>query len=201
VHVTLRAGLGSLRSQFLFPTVRLALARATRRDPNRFRVVEFSVQSNHLHLIVEASDRRALSSGVRGLAVRIARYVNELLMRRGPFWADRWHGRALTSPREVRQGLVYVLANLRKHAVRPLPPGIDPCSSGAWFAGFRGYVPGRGDAPFVGRAPPPAALEVGVPVEPARGFLLSVAWRRHGLIGLAESPGGASLRGPAPRAR
>jgi len=115
VHVTLRARIGPLRSQFLFPTLRLALVRAARRDPEQFRIVHFSVQRDHVHLIVEAKDKRSLSSGMRGLMIRTARYVNDLLGRRGAFWADRWHGRALTSPRAVRNGIVYVLANFRKH--------------------------------------------------------------------------------------
>ena len=138
VHVTLRARLGSLRSQFLYPSVRIAISRATRHAPERFRIVHYSVQSNHVHLIVEAAERRALTAGVHGLEMRITRYVNDLLMRRGPLWADRWHGRALKSPRETRNALVYVLANFRKHASRPVPSGVDPCSSGTWFHGWRG---------------------------------------------------------------
>jgi REP element-mobilizing transposase RayT len=135
VHVTLRACLGPLRSQFLFPTVRLAIAGATRRNPSHFRVVHFSVQSNHLHLIVEAADARSLSAGVRSISVRVARLVNRLLFRTGRFWADRWHGRALTSPREVRCALLYVLANFRKHTRVQPRIGIDPYSSGLTFMG------------------------------------------------------------------
>ncbi len=198
MHVTLRAGLGSLRSQHLYPTVRLAIARSSRRDPARFRIPEFSVQDNHVHLLVEARDARALSSGVRGLAIRIARYVNDLLMRRGRLWADRWHGRDLKSPREVRAALVYVLANFRKHARGPLPGGIDPCSSAAFFGGFRGWNPeASGHPPFVGRAPPVfvdlehrgrGADEPARPVVTAKTWLLRLGWRRSGLIGLHEAP-------------
>jgi REP element-mobilizing transposase RayT len=91
--------------------VRSAIAslRASRAD--EFRVVQFSIQGNHVHLLVEASDRRALSSGLRSLVIRLARQLNRLLMRKGPVWADRWHERALTSPRAVRHAIVYVLTN------------------------------------------------------------------------------------------
>ncbi len=61
-------------------------------------------------------DKRALSEGMRSVAIRIALAVNELVGRRGRLWADRWHGRALTSPRAVRNALVYVLSNFSKHA-------------------------------------------------------------------------------------
>lgn len=150
MHVTLRSRLGPLRSELLFPTVKLAIRRACRRDPQRFRVVHFSVQRDHVHLVVEARDARSLSSGMRSVAIRVARYVNDLLARRGSLWADRWHGRALTSPREVRNVLLYVLANFRRHTRNALTAGIDAYSSGAWFDGWREWRPRSG-------LPPPIA--------------------------------------------
>jgi REP element-mobilizing transposase RayT len=89
VHVTLRSMFRPLRSQHVFPTVCLAIQGATQRAPERFRVLHFSVPSDHVHLVVEASDKQALSAGVRGIAIRLARYVNALVMRRGRFFADR----------------------------------------------------------------------------------------------------------------
>ena len=150
--------------------------------------MHFSVQSDHLHLIVEAADKHALRAGVSALAVRVARYVNELLMRKGRFWADRWHGRALRSPREVRNAAVYVLANFRKHARRPLPVGIDPCSSGAWFTRFRGFQPERDHPPYAGRPPPLGRADVGVPVSPSRTWLFTTGLTRTAPVGLDEAP-------------
>ena len=187
VHVTLRSRIAPLRSQFVFPSVRLALVRAARQDPARFRIAHFSVQRDHVHLMVEAEDRRALSSGIRSVAIRIARYVNDLLSRRGPLWAERWHGRALKSPREVRNALLYVVANFRKHARNALGPGLDPFSSAAHFDGFREWSPVSG-------RPPPFAVHAalgpkGDAVGSSRTWLGSVGWRRHGLLGIAECPG------------
>jgi REP element-mobilizing transposase RayT len=158
VLVTLRACFRPLRSQHVLPTLHLAVADTNRRDPDCFRIVHLTVQYDHLHLIVEAQDKVSLSNGMRSIAIRIARSVNALVVRRGRFWADRWHGRALTSPRQVRTALVYVLANFRKHSRHALGPGIDPFSSGAWFDGWLREVvasggvlePGRGAE----RAPP-----------------------------------------------
>lgn len=191
VHVTLRARVAALRSQFVFPTIQLALVRATRRDSPRFRVVHFSVQRSHLHLVVEASDRRALSSGMSGLATRIARYVNELLSRRGRFWAERWHGRALTTPREVRNAIVYVLANARKHARIALPAGVDPYSSTLWFDGWRDFDAQSGLPPpfFEARSWPRETLECPTAADfAAQTWLCRAGWRRHGLIAVTEMP-------------
>jgi putative transposase len=172
MHVTLRAvdALRCLRSRRVFPNVRRALAASSRDD---FRIIEFSVQNDHVHLIAEAVDGLTLSSGVRGLAIRLARAVNRALGRRGRVWAERYHARALTTPRAVRHALVYVLMNFRKH-LRAVT-GIDPCSSAAWFTGWRTSV-----APSVG--PPPVARP--------RTWLAHIGWRRHGLIDIAEHPKG-----------
>jgi putative transposase len=200
VHVTLRARLAPLRSQYVFPTVRLALLRAGRRYKGRFWLLHFFVQHDHVHLIVEARDKRSLSSGVRSIAIRVARYVNDLLSRRGSLWADRFHSRALKTPREVRNALVYVLANFRKHARRVPRAGIDPFSSGAWFDGWRDWSPSAGRAPpWAGsarwrvdhhamRQARPSDEATACAVSRPCGWLALVGWRRRGLIGLDESP-------------
>ena len=129
----------SLRSQFVFPTVVGAIAAANVRGRGRFQIVHYSVQADHLHLIVEALDRRALSEGMRGFSVSLTRRINRLLFRRGRLVADRWHGRALSSPRAVRRALVYVLANAKRHGE---PVGaVDPLSSAPHFRAFHEFAP------------------------------------------------------------
>jgi putative transposase len=133
---------------------------------------------------------------MRSLTIRIARSVNTLVRRRGRFWADRWHGRELCSPREVRTALLYVLANFRKHARRELGPGIDPFSSGVWFDGWR-RGPGVRTALGAERAPPSSEDGRGlerdpqddsVPVMRPRTWLGRVGWQSRGLLRLDESP-------------
>jgi hypothetical protein len=172
VHVTMRAlvGLVSLRSPRAFAAVRGALAAPGRPD---FRVVHFSVQSDHLHLIVEADDKDALARGLRGLAIRVARAVNRALGRAGKVWGDRYHARPLATPREVRNGVRYVLFNFRKH--RPADPRrIDHCSSAPWFDRFSEPVPRSLE-------PPPTS-------PPATWLLRTGWWKHHGLLGLDEYP-------------
>ena len=133
VLVTLRASreVASLREPVTFRAIQSALARASK---DEFRVIEFSVQMDHVHLIAEAQDARTLSCGMRGLATRVALAVNRALGRRGRLWSDRYHARALSTPRAVRAALVYVLANVRKHL--RVASGLDPCSSAPAFDGF-----------------------------------------------------------------
>ena len=163
----------------MFPAVRASLAAASK---PAFRLVQFSVQADHLHLLVESSDKRSLALGLRGLAIRVARAVNRTLGRPGKVWGDRYHARALEKPREVRNALVYVLMNFRKH-LRHQPRGLDPCSSAAWFDGFRDV-----QAAQLPRAPDRPETS---PVAVSRTWLASLGWRRHGLIGVHERPAGA----------
>jgi REP element-mobilizing transposase RayT len=166
--------LPSLRKQGIFLALRRAFAKTSR---EWFRVVQFSVQSDHVHLIAEASDKVALSRGMAGLSIRLAHAINRVLVRKGQVFTERYHARVLTSPREVRHALVYVLLNFRKHLDRE--PSVDPASSGGWFDGWK--LPSRIE-------PPSFLHEDDIPVRPARTWLARVGWKRHGLIAFHERP-------------
>jgi hypothetical protein len=155
----------------VFPAVRLALSAAS---SSRFRVLQYSVQRDHVHFLVEADTSSGFERGVRGLAIRVARAVNRTLHRRGSVWADRYHSHELRTPREVRNALVYVLNNWRKH--EPGSSGLDPRSSAAWFEGW--------SKPLHAQSGPS-------PVVVARTWLAGVGWRLRGLIGIHERPRGA----------
>jgi len=115
VHATwrMRPGLWGLRSRRCFT----ALARAFWGGCDRFgfRLVHYSVQGNHLHLLVEAQDQRALSRGMKGLGVRIARGLNRVMRRRGSVLDERYHGHVLRTPTEVRRARNYLLQNAHRH--------------------------------------------------------------------------------------
>ena len=210
VHVTLRVvdGLPSLRAGAIFGQVRGALAGGRARFG--FRLVHFSVQSNHLHLIAEARDRLALAlaRGMQGLCIRVARAANGAIGRSGRLFADRYHARALKTPRQVRFALRYVLLNAKKHARAPqgsagapvkrrttasrapLAGFVDACSSAPWFAGFARpseLVFGARSARWAweqasnGDEPPVAA---------PRTWLLRIGWKRAGPFDTDDVPGG-----------
>jgi putative transposase len=130
VHVTLkvRGDVPNLRTEKRF----LAAKKAFRYGCDRFgmRLIEFSVQSNHIHLIVEAKDRTSLSKGMQGLLIRLANQINRACERRGRVFADRYHAHILRSPSEVRNAVHYVKFNGNKHS-KVAKEYIDGFSS-AW---------------------------------------------------------------------
>jgi hypothetical protein len=156
-----------------------ALARASRES---LRIVHFSVQTDHVHMIIEADGKRALSRGMRGVAIRIALAVNRALGRHGAVWSDRYHARALNGPRLVRNALVYVLAIARMHFRKFA--GLDPCSSALWFDGYR-------EANVHASQP--------APTHAPRTWLLRVGWRRGGLLSLEDAPRQRGRSSPSPR--
>ncbi len=187
VHITVRllAGLPRLRGFELARTLRRAFVRGCDNERG-FRICQFSIQSNHMHLICEAKSAVALSRGMQGWKIRVTRALNNHWAgRSGTVWADRFHQQIMKSPRQVRNGLCYVMQNARRHGQR-LPAwtgGVDPFSSAWYFHGWHGDRWRRGLSPPPGKPNAP-----GAPVAEARTWLLSVGWRRHGLIATDEVP-------------
>jgi putative transposase len=171
VHVTLRVrrDVSNLRRYTTFQAIRAALSGGKR----RFGVglVEYSVQRNHLHLMMEAADRRCLSRAMQGLGVRLAKAINKACGRSGSVFAERYHARSVKSALEVWRVLHYVLNNARRHAAdhgyRYGKDWLDPCSSARHFDGWDG------------RAPPP---QRDLATVPPRTALLATAWRAYGLL-------------------
>jgi len=147
-----------------------------------FRIVHFSVQHNHIHLVVEARGRVALSRGMQSFKIRFAKAINAYLHRaKGAVFADRYHARQLRSPTLARNCLAYVLLNGRRHGEDrgvPRPERwVDPYSSARYFEGWREYVdPPDDDAPLVAEA---------------KKWMLTDGWKRGrgGRISILERPG------------
>ena len=147
-------------------------------ERNGMRIVHFSIQSNHVHLIVESKGTRALRLGMQGLTIRLAKRLNKHLCRRGKVFPDRYHVEPLKTPTQVRHALRYVLNNARKHAgsrKKFTARWVDPCSTASAFDGWRETPKCPGDS---------------APSMPSAGtWLLRVGWRRRARIPIDEIPG------------
>lgn len=143
LHVTieLEPGLPSLRSPLLAAVVCEALERANARED--FAIVHVCLLSNHVHLICEAEGREALSVGLQGLNVRIAKAINKQVGRKGRVIRERYHVHVLETMAEVRHAVQYVLRNGERHGVHIAwneakgEARLDPYSSAAWFPYWR----------------------------------------------------------------
>ena len=195
VHVTLRitegvlqgAGLRTLRRRDLYKIIRRAFVHGCKKytSGGQFRICQFSVQRDHMHLLVEADSQVALSRGMQGFAIRVVKGINRFLDRRGKVLDDRYHARPVKSPQQTRNALAYVVLNARKHGEHRCvrlhwsETYIDPYSSAHYCDGFN-----RDIGP-----PPEHDRDANAPVAEAQTWLLRVGWRRHGLIPPDYIPG------------
>jgi REP-associated tyrosine transposase len=184
-HVTLRVrhDVPSLRNRRFVRAFQDRLRRGCERG--EFRVCHYSIQRDHVHLVVEAAGKEALGRGMKSVGIRLARTVNRVFSRTGPVLFGRYHLRVLRTPREVRNALAYVLLNARKHwrqrnGIAP-PVVLDVASSGAWFDGWK-------------RSPHTEEPIGSSPVASPRFWLLRRGWRRQGLVDPAEVPGSVEIR-------
>jgi REP-associated tyrosine transposase len=192
LHITckLLPGLGSLRDPRIAAILMAYLDRCCEaRLPRRggFRIVEFSIQGNHVHLICEAKSQEELSRAMQGLMSGMARTVNRELGRKGTIFADRYHAESISSPTQCRNALLYVLANGKKHGVLHRNQQVDPWSTAAWFP-FTGA-----DKQAAGSPPGPK------PAAAPQSWLLRVGWRRGGSIYRHDQPKCPQTKRRSPR--
>jgi putative transposase len=186
IHITCRAlsGLGNLRRDVVFAAVRGATIIVGRHED--FRIVHLSIQRTHLHLLVEASSGAALTRGIASFMISAARRINRALRASGGRVFDRYHARALSTPREVRNCLAYVLNNWRHHGEHHRTSTahwlVDKYTSAVAFDGWKELGRGHRFATPSGYLP--------LVVRPSRTWLLSIGWLRHGLVRISEVPGG-----------
>jgi REP element-mobilizing transposase RayT len=123
-----RPGVGYLRKQGPAQVLLGAFRDAAR--GGSMRIAHYSIQGNHLHLIVEADDSRALSSGMQGLSIRVAKRLNARLRRAGGVFVERYHAHVLESRRAVANAVRYVASNYRHHTLEHLPRDFhDPLAT------------------------------------------------------------------------
>ncbi|MEO6775207.1 MAG: transposase, partial [Kofleriaceae bacterium] len=156
---------------------------------------QFSVQRTHIHLLVEATDRLALAKGMQTFGISAAKHINASIIdadgkrRRGAVFPDRYHVKILKTPRQVRNCLSYVLNNWRHHgedksaSASTRARQLDPFSSAVTFEGWKEREARPGQR-YV-QPPDYVAPLVWAP----RTWLLTVGWRRYGLISAFEIPG------------
>ncbi|HEY0253675.1 MAG TPA: hypothetical protein VGC41_19220, partial [Kofleriaceae bacterium] len=151
-------------------------------------------QNTHLHLIVEAADKDALTFGMRAFQISAAKRLNAMFSRRrrlakrrrGLVFLDRYHAEDLASVRQVRNALSYVLNNWRRHRVDTstsidLCAGhLDPYASGLSFAGWREALPPPGRLPRDYES---------APTSMPRTWLLSTGWTKGPPLSCFAIPG------------
>ncbi|MDQ3341672.1 MAG: transposase [Myxococcota bacterium] len=142
----------ALRQATITVALRAELRAATE---GAFRIVHISIQRTHVHLLVEADNKLALSRGMQSFQISAAKHLNHAASvkvikqggarRRGTVFPDRYHQEIIRTPTQARHALAYVLNNWRKHredeaSLDARRWKVDPFSTGALFSGWQERV-------------------------------------------------------------
>jgi len=207
LHVTLRVldVIGRLRTRSAYMAIREAAITVLKHEA--FRIIQMSIEGTHIHLVVEADSRAALSAGMKAFEISAAKHLNAEFSRAGGWWqrkraarlghalpkrrkgrvfSDRYHETFIKTPKQARHALAYVLNNWRRHREdrAAIARGwlIDPFATGWAFDGWKE----RADTPFVWKV---RDTYQPIPVWLPKTWLLRTGWKMHGLIGVREVPG------------
>lgn len=138
IHVVwrIRRGLPGLRTPRGLRRLERALRKGKERDG--FALLHYSIQQDHIHLMVEVKNRRKLSKGLQALGIRLAKSLNSLWRRKaGTVFAERYFAVALEGWRQIWRTVRYILNNGRKHGSWTVKSRPDPYSSGRWYLPWR----------------------------------------------------------------
>src|SRR5688572_29984847 len=113
MHMTVRRrdGLPSFRQQRVLDLVHDLMRE---KNDESFQILHRSIQSNHIHFVAEARDRRAVTRKMQGFMIAFAKRLNAMLERAGKVWADRYYARDIEGSREMKNVLSYVFNNAKK---------------------------------------------------------------------------------------
>ena len=190
LHVVMRVvpAVGSLRRRAMYKALRDASITAALRE--WFRIVHVSLQQTHVHMLVEAADKRALARGMQGFLISAARHVNTVLgsgarRRRGKVFADRYHAEVITTPTRAHHAIRYILGNWRHHGEdqRGLPSTwlVDPFSTGILFPDWQELEGQAWMWPFRETYDP-------LVVRRPQSWLLREGWKKAGSISCRDVP-------------
>jgi putative transposase len=190
IHVVMRVEeeIGSLRKRDMYRAIREATIAVARRELHdatvgHFRIVHISIQGTHIHMLVEAGHKTALSRGMQSFQISAAKHLNAVVSlkwgrrRRGRVFTDRYHEEIIKTPTQARNALAYVLNNWRKHredrSDNTRGWNVDAYSTGIQFTGWRE----REDAMFMWK---PRDTYKPLVVYLPRTWLLQAGWRERG---------------------
>jgi REP element-mobilizing transposase RayT len=181
LHLVMRAfdDVPRLRSEVMLSTIREATWSVD--QPSTFRLLQMSVQHNHLHLIAEAEDNAARSEAMHRLGLALARGINGSTGRKGKVFRYRYHATEITSPTQMHHAYAYVLCNWRHHGEHLRSDAarkamFDPYSTASRFDGWS--IP-----------TPPTAFDPNLPVYEPQTWIARTGWRLLGKIDPRHIPG------------
>lgn len=93
-------------------------------------LLDYTVTSNHVHLLVKDTDEDAIARSMQLIAGRTAQEFNVRKDRQGAFWQDRYHATAVETGEHLARCVVYIDLNMVRAGVVRHPAEW-------WYGGYR----------------------------------------------------------------
>lgn len=79
------------------------------------RVLHYSLEYDHVHLLIEAENNTILGKGMQAFGVTLSKAINRVRKLKGGVYKHRYHFRQISSARELKNVMNYIFSNGMKH--------------------------------------------------------------------------------------
>lgn len=117
-HITHRCHKKEFLLKFAYDRARFVSWLREARKRFSLQILNYTVTSNHVHLLVKDNEEaKSISSAIQLVAGRTGQEYNQRKRRKGAFWEDRYHATAIESGEHLRRCLVYINLNMVRAGV------------------------------------------------------------------------------------
>lgn len=139
LHLTLKIKKekSSLKNKFILKTLQNSIKKARLLG---LKVLQYTLEYDHVHLLVEASNNISLGKGMQSLGISFSKGINKIKGQKGSVFKTRYHFRKLKTPQEIKNALSYILGNGIKH--KEAFSILSPYNSLSSVRDFKNLYPG-----------------------------------------------------------
>ena len=114
LHLTIkvRSNKADIKSKKILKALHHAIKRARLK---KLRVIHYTLEFNHLHLLIECESHKTLHQGMQAFGISLSKAINRIKKLKGTVYKHRYHLKKLATRRELKNALHYIFNNGKKH--------------------------------------------------------------------------------------
>ena len=114
LHLTIKvkAIKAEMKNKAVLSMLKRAILNARKKG---LKIIHYSLEFDHVHLLVEADDNAELAIGMQSFGVTLSKAINRMRKMKGAVYKHRYHFRQISSSRELKYVMKYIFSNGVKH--------------------------------------------------------------------------------------
>lgn len=114
LHLTIKVQKikADIKNKMILTMLKKAILNARRMG---LKVIHYSLEYDHVHLLIEADNNVILGKGMQSLGVTLSKAINRTKRIKGRVYKHRYHFRKINSARELKNVMFYIFNNGVKH--------------------------------------------------------------------------------------